>query len=72
MIFSASQCFGVDRRLNETNVPPVPAYKAWSFQTRALGGYSGNCCCKNTLTGLGPITTSIMGLSNCLGSGKIA
>merc|ERR1719154_125316 len=77
----ASQCSGVTDRVEliDDGIPD-PIYKgyvAWSYQTRAAQGgsgnspYIGNCCCKNTLDGMVESNGTIMGLPNCPGSGRL-
>merc|ERR1719154_82569 len=73
----ASQCSEVTDRV-DVGIGQIPkGYVAWSYQTRGTQGgsgtssYIGNCCCKNTLVGMEESKGTIMGLPNCLGSGRL-
>ena len=67
----ASQCNGVTTRI-DLNGNHTNPYVAWSYISAAgVDGYAGQCCCKNTLQGLVKDSSSIMGLANCPGEGRL-
>jgi len=65
----ASQCVGVT---GTADLPNRGDYNGWSYVSRAVPDYAGNCCCKNIKNGIfqGNYPSGIFGDRKCLGAGR--